>query len=480
MSKPISFGFGKPKTSSDISSKPSTSISLPTKRPISGPKPTGLKSKATLQADDDDEHDDDEHDDDDPKFESVTGFSSSGAILSNPLQEKKVLVIENQGNGDWRRRGRGGNHNGATEAAATQDVVMVEKNEVSTASGLQFAPVRSLEESPPITQLQGSTATNAEHERQLKSADEEALQALLNDDPNAPRGNAVISIAENKQLRPANELEDFRSDVASRPEASTLDEYAAMPVEEFGLAMLRGMGKKRRANGEVVNVELQPENKKEIKKPKHEGFLGIGAKPVPGLEGVELGAWGKADMRKNNRGQGFFTPVMIKDRETGETITEEEFERRKKTKEGKDGSREDRGDRKRSQPSERDGARKNGDPPYKDAMNGFSRRLRDEDSGHESSRSRRDRETDHDADPPHSKAHRSRSRERRSGRDDRYESKSSRRDRDYDRDRDRDRDRHRDRDRDSDRHKYWDRDRERDREREREYDRDDRRHRDRR
>lgn len=463
MSKPISFGFGKPKAPTNGPAKPPTSISIPSKKPATVAKPLGLKSRSALHADDDDGIDEDE-----PKHESVTGFSSTGAILSKPVEEKKVVVIENQGNGDWRRRGRGGKNVLPEEERARrdgQDVVMIEKNEVSTASGLQFASA-SKEDDPVVKQSQQYLAsTNGHQETKPKTVDEEALQALLSDDPNAPRGTAVISISENKQLRPADELEDFRSDVASRPEVPSLDEYAAMPVEEFGLAMLRGMGKKRRANGEVINVEPEPEKKQDvIKKPKHEGFLGIGAKPAPGIEGVELGAWGKADMRKNNKGQGFFTPVMIRDRETGETITEEELERRKQARNGKDESEDWRTRKERD--TEKDSSARKGNGEYKDAMNGFSRRRKDEDSGHESSISRRDRDRDSDYDKSRSKRTRSRSRERRHRDDERYDSGSLRRDKDRDhgRDRDRDRDRHRDR------HK----------ERDRDHDRDDKRYRDRR
>lgn len=463
MSKPISFGFGKPKAQASGPSKPTTSISLPSRNPTGPAKPSGLKSRSALQTDEDEDRDEDQ-----PKHESVTGFSSTGAILSKPVEEKKAIVIENQGNGDWRRRGRGAKNILPGEERARredQDVVMVEKNEVSTASGLQLAPIPIAEDTAASVQKQSLQITNGHQANRPKTVDEEALQALLDDDPSAPRSNAIISVSENKQLRPADELEDFRSDVATRPDASTLDEYAAMPVEEFGLAMLRGMGKKRRANGEVINVEPEPDKKKEIKKPKHEGFLGIGAKPAPGLEGVELGAWGKADMRKNNKGQGFFTPVMIRNRETGETITEEELERRKKVKSGKDEPEDWKTRRERN--LEKDGhARNGGDGGYRDAMNGFSRRRKDEDSGHESSHSRRDgdRERDSDYDTSRSKRPRSRSRERRYKDEDRYDSSSSRRDKERSYDRDRDRDRHRDR------HK----------ERDRDYDRDSRRHRDRR
>lgn len=125
-----------------------------------------------------------------------------------------------------------------------------------------------------------------------------------------------------------------------------------MPVSEFGMALLRGMGKKRRANGEVIvikNPNLPPDEEerkreKEAKKLRdpNMGFLGIGAKGVKigggggsgkGAAEDGLGAWGKADMRRSKHGkggEGLYTPVMLRDRRTGELISERELEERKK------------------------------------------------------------------------------------------------------------------------------------------------------
>jgi len=68
------------------------------------------------------------------------------------------------------------------------------------------------------------------------------------------------------------------------------------------------------------------------------GFLGIGAKDISGKgESVEaeLGAWGKAAMRKANRKnhgekdssstEGIYMPVLMKSKKTGESLTEEEY-----------------------------------------------------------------------------------------------------------------------------------------------------------
>ncbi|OAL23902.1 hypothetical protein AYO22_06078 [Fonsecaea multimorphosa] len=316
MSKPISFGFGKPKpagTPLAVGTAPHKPSALSNSRP----------SRTALR------HDSDNEDKEEPRHESVSGFSSNGVILSQPLQESQVKVIANAGNADWRRHGRR-NILPAEVQAQQQDgggIVMIERDEVSTASGLQFVKKNAQDKD----QTKGSQQPQEEHPteqpKQL-TADEEALQALLDDGSGKPRSNAVISVQGNRPLSPQDETQDFRDDVASRPDSSTLEEYAAMPVEEFGMAMLRGMGQKRRANGEVI--DLNPKNDSSPRKlRKQEGFLGIGAKAAPGSD-IELGAWGKADMRKNTKGQGFFTPLMRENKATGERISEDEFQKRVK------------------------------------------------------------------------------------------------------------------------------------------------------
>ncbi|KIX97739.1 uncharacterized protein Z520_06517 [Fonsecaea multimorphosa CBS 102226] len=478
MSKPISFGFGKPKpagTPLAVGTAPHKPSALSNSRP----------SRTALR------HDSDNEDKEEPRHESVSGFSSNGVILSQPLQESQVKVIANAGNADWRRHGRR-NILPAEVQAQQQDgggIVMIERDEVSTASGLQFVKKNAQDKD----QTKGSQQPQEEHPteqpKQL-TADEEALQALLDDGSGKPRSNAVISVQGNRPLSPQDETQDFRDDVASRPDSSTLEEYAAMPVEEFGMAMLRGMGQKRRANGEVI--DLNPKNDSSPRKlRKQEGFLGIGAKAAPGSD-IELGAWGKADMRKNTKGQGFFTPLMRENKATGERISEDEFQKR--VKESRSAKQDEDWKQRRDRNLEISGRERhrdkdlhrNGDDDYREQMNSFSRSSssRQDRDGREDSRSRRDRD-DRDYESSRSRRGEDRSQDRRqdgdgggdndSGRrakhrdryrdEDRYDSSSSHRSH---RDRDRDRDRNRDRDKD--------RDRDRDRYRERESDR---RHRDR-
>lgn len=121
-----------------------------------------------------------------------------------------------------------------------------------------------------------------------------------------------------------NEDDAFRSDVASRPDSSSLDDYAAVPVEEFGAALLRGMGWKE---GEVVG-----KRKDQISKPRilerRPALLGIGAKEVPGGVGDEIGAWGKAT-KGRRKVDKTYNPVLLRNSKTGKMLTEEELKAKK-------------------------------------------------------------------------------------------------------------------------------------------------------
>ncbi len=287
------------------------------------------------------------------------GFASDGgAIFSRPVKDEEERVIENKGNADWRTRGRPAKgasqpqHHDEVEIAAG---IVVEKEEASKKAGRQFAEKNATTNG----QLsQNGPADSTTPEEMPQTADEAALSALLNGSKDKSSSTTTtttttITIQESQSFASptttGDETLDFRTDVASRPNPSTLDEYAAMPVEEFGMALLRGMGKKRRANGEVIviknpNEEPDEEEKKRDRERKklrdpNKGYLGIGAKPVKignGAGGVGgsgedgLGAWGKSDMRRNKKGEGLYTPVMLRDRRTGELISERELEERKK------------------------------------------------------------------------------------------------------------------------------------------------------
>ncbi|KAF7508360.1 hypothetical protein GJ744_009351 [Endocarpon pusillum] len=381
MSKPISISFGKPKA------KVSASASTPT--PSSTHATAILVPPAKRPAFTADPEDDVE-DERPPAHESVLGFAADGgAILSQPVKATAERVIENKGNAYWRTRGRPAKATSqqqqqpapkeVRDGAATR----MEREEASKRAGLQLADqstttaaaaaaaAAATNGSPAQNGLLSDSAQQPKLDRTPRTADEAALSALLNSNLSSPSSSSNIIIDPQPQNHnrataasssaAADETLSFLADVASRPDPASLADYAAMPVEEFGMALVRGMGKKRRANGEVIVIKNpnKPDDgagderrNKEAGKTKtrdaNAGYLGIGAKAVKigsgsgsgsgdrgrvgrgAGEDDGLGAWGKADMRRNKKGEGLYTPVMLRDRRTGELISERELEERKK------------------------------------------------------------------------------------------------------------------------------------------------------
>eukprot|EP00803_Ostreobium_quekettii_P004934 evm.model.scf_319EXC.3 EVM.evm.TU.scf_319EXC.3 scf_319EXC:13222-17022(+) len=72
----------------------------------------------------------------------------------------------------------------------------------------------------------------------------------------------------------------FRADMASLPEEAPLEAYDAMPVEDFGKALLRGMGW---VEGGVVGRDKEKEAPAAVALVPRAGRLGLGAKPAPEL-----------------------------------------------------------------------------------------------------------------------------------------------------------------------------------------------------
>ncbi|KAL4736849.1 Pre-mRNA-splicing factor spp2 [Aspergillus similis] len=434
-------------------------------------------------------HDSDSDDnggDSEPAFQSVTGFDTltGKTIDASDAEEKKPLTIPVASGNNWRdrpgviRRPKGRKNLLPKEVQALQEAQR--KGEVpgdgdavgpSMQYGLSFAQQPQDEDGDQ--KMGGATLLAAEVAEKAKplTEDEIALQALVRESKGEVEGRSDLVIestqaGEGEAEEEANEFYDgynnetrsFRADVAARPESATLEQYNAIPVEEFGAALLRGMGwKEGQAVGKGKYGSAVPSRASTPHIPaRRPGFLGIGAKDVSnGKAEVELGAWGKAAMRKGSRKagetakngegntEGVYMPVLMRNKKTGETITEEELSAMAKEAKKRDDSDDWKERRDRNlERSERDKGH------HRDRERGIdSRRLEYDDTDRYESRrngsSRRDR---------------SRSTSDRHSRRRRYEDEDGeRRDDRYYRDRDRDRDRERRSDRDRDRDRNRDR-----------------------
>lgn len=342
-------------------STPKISLALGAKRQAPPPQNGVKRPRAALQDEEDDSVEV-------GRTESVSHFdkAAGGAVDSRRKQEVAgPLVIPRQMNKNWkeaahqRKRQKSGLPEGARggKEGLDQRVAAVEaeleaakpkfglNTYAKNVAGNGDAASEALDVAEQAQQLPPEPDADAEPLRK-QTDDERALDALLG--KTTTDKTLVIQAA-----KPLSEEDVFNDDVASAPPMPSMDDYARVPVEQFGAALLRGMGWK---DGEGVGNQRGVKIKKETAKPlaKRSNLLGIGAKEDAAIAG-EMGAWGRGAKGKEVK---VYNPVLLKDTKTGEMFTEDELkakqERDEKAeymkqwekKEGeKRGGRSDRGDR---------------------------------------------------------------------------------------------------------------------------------------
>ena len=313
------------------------------KAPSFTPKPLkALNGTKRPQASLHDSDDDDEQTHAEPQLVSAFDHAAGGAIsLEGQTQKKQPLIIQGSKNRDWReesRRKRGRNllPQEVQASQANGPVAEDKKDAVNggpQAFGLNLMNNDKDDGAMRDGETQGTQSRVEEGEpAKHKNDDELALEALMSDGT-ARKSNMILAPASapddvsngiNGNAGPGISEDDaFKADVSSRPDSASLDQYAAVPVEEFGAALLRGMGWKE---GDVVG-----KRKDQIGKPRlverRPALLGIGAKEAPGVVGDELGSWGKATKGKRQVDKTY-NPVLLKNAKTGEMLTEDELKGR--------------------------------------------------------------------------------------------------------------------------------------------------------
>ena len=152
-----------------------------------------------------------------------------------------------------------------------------------------------------------------------QTTDEEAIDALLG---NEKKSGPIIATPNSPRPVLESEIDSFRSDVTSRPHAASVVDYAATPISGFGAALLRGVGWKE---GEVIGRRKGEPAKPRLLQKRPLG-LGIGATQLP-EEVEELGALGRRAREREMIGRGY-SPLVLRNAQTGEILTEEDFRRR--------------------------------------------------------------------------------------------------------------------------------------------------------
>lgn len=152
-------------------------------------------------------------------------------------------------------------------------------------------------ESEPQADLRPQTNGNG----MSRHIDEDALalQELLGGESESTDGPKVHIIPQAEEH--VTEDDAYAIDVATRPDVPTLDDYARVPIDDFGAALLRGMGggnaaqKRKRANVEAYVPKSRPD------------FLGLGAKSREEAFGKEYVK--EADKGLNRREAMRFVPL---------------------------------------------------------------------------------------------------------------------------------------------------------------------------
>ncbi|USW57471.1 Putative G-patch domain, pre-mRNA-splicing factor Spp2 [Septoria linicola] len=394
------------------------------------------------------------------KTESVSHFDTKagGAVdASKKKEDKGPLSIAPQANRDWRdkassrKRQKSGLPEGRNGSSATLEARMRDVEAKVEASKPKFGlntydrkDGEGDEDMGGTSDVPGSPQAQQTGEigepSKAKTDDELALDALLG----RTSTDKTLIIAGND--KPMTEEDAFNHDVAEAPDMATLDDYARVPVEQFGAALLRGMGWK---DGEGIGSQKGKKLAKDTGKlpERRAALLGIGAKENAAIT-QEIGAWGKASRGKDAK---IYNPILIRDKKTGKTYTEEELEKKKQDDERKKYEME-------FEKKERDKKRR--DDGHYESRDRRKDKRRDDSRDRTRGKDDRDRRRRYDDDSESEEEYsrrKERERRRKRERDEEHDRESSRRHRGRD---DSGRDRHHDRDR-------RDRDRERDRDRRR-------------
>ncbi|KXT09993.1 hypothetical protein AC579_3971 [Pseudocercospora musae] len=418
------------------------------------PPSNGLKRpRAALQDDEDDGVEV-------GKSEHVSHFdkTAGGAIDSSKKKtDPAPLVISAQANRDWREKAnqRKRQKSGLPEGhgnSAGLDARMRDVEAKVEASKPKFGLNTYKNEQLGDEEDAGSTMADASADAgksapedigegaSKKTDDELAMDALLG---KTTRDTTLTIVASDE---PMTESDAFSHDFRSAPAMASLDDYARVPVEQFGAALLRGMGwKEGEGIGSQKGKKLPTDNGKVPER--RANLLGIGAKEDAAIA-QEMGAWGKAAKGKDAK---IYNPLILRDKRTGAKYTEEELEKKKQDDERRKyahefDSKEEGRKRKHWDDDEYDSRDRRRERDRDSSRDRRKHREREKDDRRDRDRGRREYYSE--SDEEHYRRKEKERRKRREREEDDYDRERARRHRDREDDRHRDGNNRRDRDKD--------------------------------
>ncbi|KAL5529718.1 hypothetical protein ACEPAG_5703 [Sanghuangporus baumii] len=282
------------------------------------PLSNGRSSRPPSRIAEPDSSDEEEEDVD----EIVTGFDQFGVQrLNGRKKDEGPLIIPALANRDWREIARkrkaaemfapasGAAKTGADGSVGglgTKDTI----NSRPQAVGLvKMEKKTRMDIDGDTTTLSEEVTTTEVVKPREETEDDKAIRAILakvngEHDADSELSISAIPVNGNDWTRPADETDAYRKDVVTRPDPATLDDYERVPVEQFGAALLRGMGwKPGQAASRTRTGPVEP-----YLPAARPALLGIGAKE---REAVDDGSKSKKSARPERR----YIPVVKKERE---------------------------------------------------------------------------------------------------------------------------------------------------------------------
>ncbi|KAL1920876.1 uncharacterized protein VTP21DRAFT_11511 [Calcarisporiella thermophila] len=251
------------------------------------------------------------------QMELITGFEDNRLLSLNQKDDEGPLVIPKLPNRDWRAEAarRKGVRYIPEEISSTPPATVADTTE--TLNGIEAGKVYGLqilekkdsikvdnvtddnrngttvengetEKSPSQSEDQNGTMEVDTEESLEKRAIKELLSGANSDSAETSRSNLVIP----NTLQDAQRAEytAYKSDIETLPDEASIEDYENIPVEDFGLALLRGMGwkegqavGKNRKYGMVAPVEFQ----------QRPALLGLGAKESKLVETVRASEYAR-------------------------------------------------------------------------------------------------------------------------------------------------------------------------------------------
>ncbi|KAG6155721.1 hypothetical protein E4U37_000943 [Claviceps purpurea] len=373
------------------SSSKSTSTSRPSPRDALPGSTLGKRSRQTTRttiALGDESDSESESDSQHRRHETIVAFGQDGAETDRATgadqPREKQYVIARQPNRDWRselkaqRRSKNllpeeaqqqqNDHSQNSSSAQNR-----QSNPAEPDDGLKWGLTIAAEKKADADQGATDDCDGKDAEQTQKAQKQTSASALAHPPNTKPRTDDEEAIdallgkktGPERRIPALSEDEVYKRDAAGAGAASTLEDYEAMPVEEFGAALLRGMG----WNGEPTG----PKVKQVRRRPNR---LGLGAEELKDAE--DLGAWNQKGTKGKSR------PRLADYRR------EESRRKEERTK-----GREDSYKRERERERERDKERERGDARGSDRhrdkrqREGYKEERRDRNGYRDSHRDRR-------------------------------------------------------------------------------------------